>query len=105
MKKQSNYKDEGADEIKRMMILKEMEELEQKKELKRAEKIQENPVAIRGGHYIDIDTAGTKKPYHIPRSSTGNFSFTHAYPKVGKSFFMSLLVSAYQGGKNEYTGK
>ena len=39
MKKQSNYKDDGADEIKRMMILKEMEELELEAELDVAEKI------------------------------------------------------------------
>ena len=43
--------------------------------------------------------------YQIPLGTDGNFAFTQAYPKVGKSFFISLLVSAYQGGSNKYCGK
>jgi hypothetical protein len=99
MKKQKNFKDEGADEIKRMLIQQEMEELELEAELDVAEDIAYPPVAISCGTYIDVGTDGTKRTYPIPIGTYGNFSFTHAYPKVGKSFFMSLLVSAYQGGK------
>ena len=66
MKKQNNYKDEGADEIKRMLILKEMEELELEAELDVAENIDYPPVAISCGNYIDIDTDGTQKTYPIP---------------------------------------
>ena len=103
--KKTNQKDEGVDEIKRMLIQQQMEELESEAELDVSEHIDYPPVAISCGNYIDIDTDGTQRTYPIPIGTYGNFSFIHAYPKVGKSFFMSLLVSAYQGGKNDYTGK
>ena len=74
-------------------------------ELDVAEHVDYPPVAISCGTYVDVDTDGTQRTYPIPIGTYGNFSFVHAYPKVGKSFFMSLLVSAYQGGKNEYSGK
>ena len=105
MQKQTTRKDDGANEIKRMTIQREMEELELEAELDVAENVDYPPVAISCGSYIDTDTDGTQRTYPIVIGSYGNFSFTHAYPKIGKSFFMSLLVSAYQGGKNEYTGK
>ena len=104
-KKIKKYKDDSADEIERMSIQKEMEELELEATLDVAEDVSYPPVAISCGSYVDIDTDGTQRTYPIIIGSYGNFSFTHAYPKVGKSFFMSLLVSAYQGGSNEYTGK
>ena len=105
MKKQKKFKDDSADEMKRMSIQKEMEELELEATLDVAEDVSYPPVAISCGSYVDIGTDGTQRTYPIPIGTYGNFSFTHAYPKVGKSFFMSLLVSAYQGGSNEYTGK
>ena len=105
MKKQKNYKDEGANEVRRMAIQQDMEELELEAELDVAEDIEYPPVAISCGSYLDVGTDGTQRTYPIIIGSYGNFSFTHAYPKIGKSFFMSLLVSAYQGGSNGYTGK
>ena len=104
MKKQKT-KDESEKEIERMIIIQQMEELEKEAELDIAEHIDYPPVAISCGTYVDVHTDGTERTYPIPIGTYGNFSFVHAYPKVGKSFFMSLLVSAYQGGRNDYTGK
>lgn len=44
------------------------------------------------------------KRYDIPISTFGNFVFCQAPPKSKKTFFVSLLVSAYLSGGNEYTG-
>jgi len=63
------------------------------------------PVAISCGTYKENNFEGKLVEYEIPLGTDGNFAFTQAYPKVGKSFFISLLVSAYQGGSNKYTGK
>ena len=43
--------------------------------------------------------------YKIPIGTYGNFSFIQAPPKSMKSFFSSLLVSAYQTGGNSLSGK
>lgn len=96
---------EEEKEVQRMLLQKKMEELESEAELDVAELVDYPPVAISCGTYVDVDVDGTQRTYPIPIGTYGNFSFVHAYPKVGKSFFMSLLVSAYQGGKNDYTGK
>lgn len=96
---------EEEKEVQRMLLQRKMEELESEAELDVAELVDYPPVAISCGTYIDVDVDGTQRTYPIPIGTYGNFSFVHAHPKVGKSFFMSLLVSAYQGGKNDYTGK
>lgn len=103
MKKQK--KDEGFDEIERMAILQEMEELEKEVTLDISEVIEQPPVAISCGTYSSIDVDGKRTIYPIPIGTYGNFSFVHAYPKVGKSYFMSLLVAAYQGNNKEYIGE
>jgi hypothetical protein len=48
---------------------------------------------------------GTFTTLPIPIGTYGNFSFIQAPPKSMKSFFSSLLVSAYQSGGNKLTGR
>ena len=69
-----------------------------------SEVIKYPPVSVSCGTYIDTDFEGNKLEYPIPIGTDGNFSFVQAFPKVGKSFLMSLIVSAYQSGSNKYTG-
>jgi hypothetical protein len=70
-----------------------------------AEEVKYPPVAISCGSYNEKNEDGTFSTYPIPIGTYGNFSFIQAPPKVGKSFFTSLIASAYQGGQNKYTGK
>jgi hypothetical protein len=65
-----------------------------------SEEVKYPPVAISCGSYFEQGTE-----YLIPIGTYGNFSFVQAPPKVGKSFFTSLLSSAYMNGSNKYTGK
>lgn len=62
--------------------------------------IEQPPIAISVGDYEDYD--GTTYP--IPLATYGNFVFIQAPPKHSKTFFVSLLVAAYLGGKKEYVG-
>ena len=89
------------DEVKRML----MEQLEEDASIDVEEVIKYPPVAISCGIYQDRNFDGSYTEYPVPIGTDGNFSFVQAFPKVGKSFFMSLLVSAYQSGSNGYTGK
>jgi hypothetical protein len=43
--------------------------------------------------------------YDIPISTFGNIVFVQAPPKSMKTFFISLISSAYLSGGNKYTGK
>ena len=89
------------DEVKRMLML----QLEEDASIDVEEVIKYPPVAISCGIYQDRNFDGSYTEYPVPIGTDGNFSFVQAFPKVGKSFFMSLLVSAYQSGSNGYTGK
>jgi hypothetical protein len=82
-----------------------MEQLEEEAEIHLDEVIKFPPVAISCGTYLDKNIHGETVEYPVVLGSDGNISFIQAYPKVGKSFYISLLVSAYQGGQNKYTGK
>ena len=82
-----------------------MKNLEEEAEIHLDEVIKFPPVSISCGTYQDRNTDGTYTEYPIILGSDGNFSFSQAYPKVGKSYFISLMVSAYQCGQNKYTGK
>ena len=87
------------------------DELKQQKELDRmyfeqilndtfvdpSEEIEYPPVAISMGTY-SYETKNGTKTYPIPIGTYGNFSFVQAPPKVGKSFFVSLLSSVYLKG-------
>ena len=70
-----------------------------------SEEVKYPPVAISCGSYIEKNTDGTSSEYPIPLGTYGNFSFVQAPPKVGKSFFTSLLTSAYLNNGNKFTGK
>ena len=89
------------DEVKRMLML----QLEEDASIDVEEVIKYPPVAISCCIYQDRNFDGSYTEYPVPIGTDGNFSFVQAFPKVGKSFFMSLLVSAYQSGSNGYTGK
>ena len=81
-----------------------MQMLEEEANVDISEVIKYPPVSLSCGSYIDRDVEGNEIEYPIPIGTDGNFSFVQAFPKVGKSFFISLLVSAYQSGGNKYTG-
>ena len=70
-----------------------------------SEEVKYPPVAISCGSYTEKNTDGTSAEYPIPLGTYGNFSFVQAPPKVGKSFFTSLLTSAYLNNGNKFTGK
>ena len=61
------------------------------------------PVAISYGTHKERNIDGTESEIPTPLATYGNFSFVHSYPKVGKSFFMSLLAATYQVGEAKYT--
>ena len=81
-----------------------MQLLEEEANVDISEVIKYPPVSLSCGSYIDRDVEGNEIEYPIPIGTDGNFSFVQAFPKVGKSFFISLLVSAYQSGGNKYSG-
>ncbi|MEN8887116.1 MAG: AAA family ATPase [Winogradskyella sp.] len=97
MQKQNNE----DDEVKRML----MELLEQEAFVDISEEFELPPVAISCGYYNEYNLDGTSTTLPIPIGTYGNFSFIQAPPKSMKSFFSSLLVSAYQSGGNKLTGK
>lgn len=88
------------DEETRML----MQLLEEDANVDIAEEIKYPPVALSCGTYQDRNIDGTYTEYPIPLGTYGNFSFVQAPPKSMKSFFSSLLVSAYQQNGNKYTG-
>lgn len=92
--------DASEKEVKRMM----MELLYDEAYVDVSEEIKQPPVAISCGTYTHTDFEGNQTEYYIPIGTYGNFSFIHAEAKVGKSLCSSLIISAYMGGKNKYTG-
>lgn len=65
------------------------------------EKIDRPPVCLSKGEKIYKGKNGLTK-FEIPLATYGNFSFVQAPPKSYKTFFMSLLASAYAGADAEY---
>jgi len=61
------------------------------------------PVAISFGEMLIKSKLGDEL-LPIPIGTYGNFSFIQAPPKTKKTFFISLLVSAYLGGTNHFAG-
>lgn len=88
------------DEAKRMF----MQLMEDDAYVDISEDVKYPPVAISCGTYNDINYNGDVVEYNIPIGTYGNFSFIQAPPKSMKSFFSSLLVSAYQSDGNKYSG-
>ena len=88
-------------EATRMLMI----QLEEDSSIDVEEVIKYPPVAISCGIYQDRNFDGSYTEYPVVLGSDGNFSFIQAFPKVGKSFLTSLLVSAYQSGSNKFSGK
>jgi hypothetical protein len=65
-----------------------------------SEEIEYPPVAISMGEY----TYKNKK-FPIQLGTYGNFSFIQAPPKSKKTFFVSILASAYLGDTTRFTGE
>ena len=61
------------------------------------------PVAISLGEKL-IKSKNGDQLVPIPIGTYGNFSFVQAPPKTKKTFFISLLASAYLSGKNHFAG-
>lgn len=61
------------------------------------------PVAISLGEMIIKSKLGDEL-LPIPIGSYGNFSFVQAPPKTKKTFFVSLITSAYLGSGNHFAG-
>lgn len=61
------------------------------------------PIAISYGKH-SIITSNGKKEYETPIATYGNFSFIQAPPKSFKSYFVSLLASAYLKSQNRFVG-
>ena len=61
------------------------------------------PTAISLGS-MTLNSGNEKNVVPIPIGTYGNFSMIVAPPKTKKSFFVSILVSAYLAGRNDYCG-
>lgn len=67
------------------------------------EKVEYPPVAISYGNKV-LSTKAGNKVLKVPIGTYGNFSFIQAPPKSKKSFFVSLLASAYMAS-NHFSGE
>ena len=61
------------------------------------------PTAISLGT-VTLNSGNEIKHVPIPIGTYGNFSMIVAPPKTKKTFFVSILVSAYLAGRNNYCG-
>tara|TARA_R110000868_G_scaffold392431_1_gene663056 strand:- start:4034 stop:4870 length:837 start_codon:yes stop_codon:yes gene_type:complete len=68
-----------------------------------SEPLEYPPVAISMGSTIERSRNGNTV-YPIPIGTYGNFSMITAPPKTKKTYFVSLLVSTYISGKNNFSG-
>ena len=66
-------------------------------------KVEFPPVAISKG-FVDYQTINGSKRIELALGTYGNFSFVSAPPKTHKTYFVSLLASAYLGGTNQFVG-
>jgi len=66
-------------------------------------KIEHPPVAISFKNKEVVTKDGTVKEFPIPIGTYGNFSFIQAPPKSMKTFFVSLLGSAFCNPTGEFT--
>ena len=67
------------------------------------DKIEHPPVAISYKNKEVITRDGEVKEFPIPIGTYGNFSFIQAPPKSMKTFFVSLLASAYCNPNGDHT--
>jgi len=80
-----------------------MQSIEEDCYIDTSKKIDYPPVAISLGEVLLKSKKGDEL-LPIPIGSYGNFSFIHSPPKTKKTFFVSLLASAYLGGSNHFAG-
>ena len=80
-----------------------MQSIEQDCYIDTNEKIEYPPVAISIGEKLIKSSKGDEL-LPIPIGTIGNFSFIQAPPKTKKTFFISLLTSAYLGDTNHFVG-
>ena len=66
-------------------------------------KIEHPPVAISFKNKEVVTKDGSVKEFPIPIGTYGNFSFIQAPPKSMKTFFVSLLGSAFCNPAGEFT--
>ena len=66
-------------------------------------KIEHPPVAISFKNKEVVNKDGSVKEFPIPIGTYGNFSFIQAPPKSMKTFFVSLLGSAFCNPNGEFT--
>ena len=66
-------------------------------------KIEHPPVAISFKNKEVVTKDGSVKEFPIPIGTYGNFSFIQAPPKSMKTFFVSLLGSAFCNPKGDFT--
>lgn len=81
-----------------------MEAIEQDCYINPKEKIEYPPVALSLGEKL-IKTAQGDSLLPIPICTFGNLSTVQAPPKTKKTFFVSLLASAFLSGKNHFAGE
>ncbi len=80
-----------------------MQILEEECLIETSVKVDYPPVAISLGEKL-IKTKSGDNLLPIPIGTYGNFSFVQAPPKTKKTFFISLLASAYLSGTNNFSG-
>ena len=68
------------------------------------EQIDRPPICLSKGTKTYRSRNGNNITYDIPLATYGNFSFVQAPPKSFKTFFMSLLASAYAGVDEDFVG-
>ena len=68
------------------------------------EKLDYPPTALSLGSTV-VQSRHDKTVVPIPIGTYGNFSMIVAPPKTKKSFFVSILVSAYLSGNNKFCGE
>jgi len=80
-----------------------MQAIEEECKIDATKQIDYPPVAISLGEKL-IKTKKGDQLLPVPIGTYGNFSFIQAPPKSKKTFFISLLASAYLGGNNKFCG-
>lgn len=83
--------------------LSKFELIEQECLIQTSEQMDYPPVALSLGEKLIKSSKGDQL-LPIPIGTYGNFSFIQAPPKTKKTFFISLLASAYLSGRNNFAG-
>ena len=87
-------------EVERMYY----DSIEQELKIDLDEEVESPPIAISFGTHTYTSKRGTFTE-KTPIATDGNFSFVQAPPKSYKSFFVSMLISAYLNSGNRWASK